>query len=45
VLANLKQHVDDLVNGKVPDRPRFGFRRGFGMHDRQGPPAFTDPAA
>ena len=45
LLSGLKQHVDDLVNGKVPDRPRFGFRRGFGL-DRQGPPAaFSDPAA
>jgi hypothetical protein len=45
LLSGLKQHVDDLVNGKVPDRPRFGFRRGFGF-DRQGPPeAFSDPAA
>jgi len=45
MLSGLKQHVDDLVNGKVPDRPRFGFRRGFGF-DRQGPPAaFSDPAA
>lgn len=45
MLSGLKQHVDDLVNGKVPDRPRFRLHRGFGF-DRQGPPpAFSDPAA
>jgi polyhydroxyalkanoate synthesis regulator phasin len=46
ILSGLKQHVDDLVNGKAPAGPRFGFRRGFGFGDRQGPPpAFSDPAA
>jgi hypothetical protein len=45
ILSGLKQHVDDLVNGKAPDGPRFGFRRGFGFRDRQGSPAFSDPAA
>ena len=44
ILSKLKQHVDDLVNGKVPEPPRFGFRRGFGF-DRQGPPPFSDAAA
>jgi hypothetical protein len=38
IISGLKQHVDDLVNGKMPERPRFGFRRGFGPGDRQGPP-------
>jgi polyhydroxyalkanoate synthesis regulator phasin len=37
ILADLKQRVGDLVNGKLPARPhRDGFRGGF---DRQGPPA------
>ena len=36
ILADLQQHVDDLVNGKLPDR-RDG-PRGFGFRDRQGPP-------
>ncbi len=45
ILSGLKQHIDDLVNGKVPDRPRFGFRRGFGFGDRHGPPPFFDSAA
>lgn len=46
ILSGLKQHVDDLVNGKLPEPPRFGFRRGFGFGDRQGPPAaFPDAAA
>ena len=44
ILAGLQQHIDDLVNGKLPDRQ--GFRgRGF---DRHGPPptaAFARPAA
>ena len=43
ILANLQQHVDDLVNGTLPDR-RDG-PRGFGFRDRQGPPPFADPAA
>lgn len=37
ILADLQQHVDDLVNGKLPDR--FPGRHGFGFRDRQGPPA------
>lgn len=45
ILSGLKQHVDDLVNGKAPEVPRFGFRRKFGFGDRQGPPPFSDPAA
>lgn len=45
LLSELKQHVTDLVNGKLPDRPRFELHRGFGS-DRQGPPpAFFDSAA
>jgi hypothetical protein len=43
VLADLRQRIDDLVNGKLPDR--FPGRHGFGFRDRQGPPAFADPAA
>ena len=44
VLADLGQRIDDLVNGKLPDR--FPRRHGFGFRDRQGPPAaFADPAA
>ena len=43
ILADLQQHVDDLVNGTLPDR-RDG-PRGFGFRDRQGPPPFADPAA
>ena len=36
ILADLQQHVDDLVNGTLPDR-RDG-PHGFGFRDRQGPP-------
>jgi polyhydroxyalkanoate synthesis regulator phasin len=44
VLVDLEQRIDDLVNGKLPDR--FPRRHGFGFRDRQGPPAaFADPAA
>jgi hypothetical protein len=44
VLAGLQQRIDDLVNGKLPDR--FPRRHGFGFRERQGPPAaFADPAA
>ena len=44
VLADLGQRIDDLVNGKLPDR--FPPRPGFGFRDRPGPPAaFADPAA
>jgi hypothetical protein len=43
ILSGLKQHLEELVNGKLPDRPRFGFRRGFG--DRHAPPPFFDSAA
>jgi hypothetical protein len=44
MLAGLQQRIDDLVNGKLPDR--FPRRHGFGFRDRQGPPAaFADPAA
>ena len=46
ILADLQQHVDDLVNGKLPDR-RDG-PRGFGLPRPAGPAAhggFADPAA
>jgi polyhydroxyalkanoate synthesis regulator phasin len=44
VLADLEQRIDDLVNGKLPDR--FPGRHGFGFRDRQGPPAaFAGPTA
>jgi polyhydroxyalkanoate synthesis regulator phasin len=44
LLADLRQRIDDLVTGKLPDR--FPGRHGFGFRDRQGPPAaFADPAA
>ena len=44
ILADLERRIDDLVNGKLPDR--FPRRHGFGFRDRQGPPAaFADPAA
>jgi polyhydroxyalkanoate synthesis regulator phasin len=44
VLADLGQRIDDLVNGKLPDR--VPGRPGFGFRDRPGPPAaFADPAA
>ena len=36
ILAGLQQHVDDLVNGKLPDR--HDGPRGFGFRDRHGPP-------
>ena len=40
ILADLQQHVDDLVNGTLPDR-RDG-PHGFGFRDRQGtPPSAT----
>jgi hypothetical protein len=44
MLADLQQHIDDLVNGKLPDRHGF---RGPGF-DRHGPPpaaAFAGPSA
>lgn len=42
MLSELKQHVSDLVNGKLPTRPQgFGFHRGF---DREEPPS-APPAA
>jgi polyhydroxyalkanoate synthesis regulator phasin len=44
VLADLEQRIDDLVNGKLPDR--FPGRHGFGFRDRQGPPwDFAGPTA
>ena len=43
ILADLQQHVDDLVNGTLPDRRDAP--RGFGFRDRPGPPPFADTAA
>jgi predicted XRE-type DNA-binding protein len=37
ILSNLKSRVDDLVNGKQPDRPRFGGKRGAGPRFFFGP--------
>ena len=45
ILSDLKQHVDDLVNGKLPEHGPLVGPRGFGFRDRQSPPAFADPAA
>jgi polyhydroxyalkanoate synthesis regulator phasin len=42
VLSDLRSRIDDLVNGKLPERRGFGFRRGF---DRHGPPPFEPGAA
>jgi hypothetical protein len=46
ILADLKQHVDDLVNGKLPEHgagPPVG--PGFGFRDDHGPPPSAAPAA
>jgi len=43
ILADLQQHVDNLVNGTLPDRRDAP--RGFGFRDRPGPPPFADTAA
>jgi hypothetical protein len=43
ILADLEQHVGELVNGKLPDR--FRGRHGFGFRDREGPPPSAAPAA
>jgi hypothetical protein len=37
LLANLKSHVDDLVNAKLPDRPSFRGRRDAGPRFFFGP--------
>jgi hypothetical protein len=37
MLAELKSHVDDLVNAKPPDRPAFRARRGAGPRFFFGP--------
>jgi hypothetical protein len=40
ILSGLEQHLDDLINGKLPEH-RFGFRggpHGFGFRDGDGPP-------
>ena len=42
ILSDLQQHIDDLVNGPLPDRR--GGLHGFGFRNRQGPPPFA-PAA
>ena len=48
ILSDLHQRVDDLVNGKLPERG-FGFRggpHGFGFRDGQAPePPTAAPAA
>jgi hypothetical protein len=43
ILADLQQHIDDLVNGKLPERGPEG--PGFGFRGRQGPPPSAAPAA
>ncbi len=44
LLADLEQHIDDLVNGKLPDR--HGFRgRGFDRHVPPPAGAFAGPSA
>ena len=44
MLADLEQHIDDLVNGKLPDR--HGFRgRGFDRHGQPPAAAFAGPSA
>jgi hypothetical protein len=51
ILADLKQRITDLVNGKMPSKPpAFGFRRFGGDHIGSGhfdgpPPGFELPAA
>jgi hypothetical protein len=42
ILTDLKQHVDDLVNGKLPDRGPG--RPGFGFRDDQGSPPSAAPS-
>jgi hypothetical protein len=37
MLAELKSHVDDLVNAKPPDRPALRARRGAGPRFFFGP--------
>ena len=47
ILSGLEQHLDDLINGKLPEH-RFGFRggpHGFGFRDGDGPPPSSAPAA
>jgi hypothetical protein len=42
ILGELKQHVDDLVNGKLPERGPG--RPGFGFRDGDGPPPAAAPS-
>ncbi len=42
ILTDLKRHVDDLVNGKLPDRGPG--RPGFGFRDDQGSPPSAAPS-
>ena len=42
ILGDLKQHVDDLVNGKLPERGPG--RPGFGFRGDHGPPPSTPPS-
>jgi polyhydroxyalkanoate synthesis regulator phasin len=44
ILADLKQHVDDLVNGKLPEHGPGRPGPGFGFRDRQGPPPSAAPS-
>jgi polyhydroxyalkanoate synthesis regulator phasin len=46
ILSDLQEHVDDLVNGSLPDHRGFrGGPHGFGFRDREGPPPSAAPAA
>jgi hypothetical protein len=45
ILADLQQHVDALVNGRLLHRGFRGGPHGFGFRDGHGPPPFADPAA
>jgi hypothetical protein len=40
ILSEIQAHVDDLVNGRPPEPPRFRGGPGF---DRQEPPPFAGP--
>jgi len=42
ILSDLKQHVGDLVNGKLPERGPG--RPGFGFRDEHGPPPSAAPS-
>jgi DNA-binding CsgD family transcriptional regulator len=46
ILSDLQEHVDELVNGSLPDHRGFrGGPHGFGFRDREGPPPSAAPAA